>query len=169
MNYYIPIKFSREQQYTSTVSGQTNWYTIEKRADADISRQELNVNHPLAQRLLGKTVNDELRLRQNPFGPEIGKIAAIKSKYVHVLQESFRIFSELFPDTPGLGSIKLDDSHETDDSSKFQPLLDFINQQHEVSLQIEETYKENPPPIGAFTNWTGRDVLDTWIFPHEQA
>ena len=145
-------------------SGQTNWYIIEKRADADISRQELNVNHPLAQRLLGKTVNDELRLRQNPFGPEIGKIAAIKSKYVHVLQESFRIFSELFPDTPGLGSIKLDDSHETDDSSKFQPLLDFINQQHEVSLQIEETYKENPPPIGAFTNWTGRDVLDTWIF-----
>ena len=145
-------------------SGQTNWYIIEKRADADISRQELNVNHPLAQRLLGKTVNDELRLRQNPFGPEIGKIAAIKSKYVHVLQESFRIFSELFPDTPGLGSIKLDDSHETDDSSKFQPLLDFINQQHEVSLQIEETYKENPLPIGAFTNWTGRDVLDTWIF-----
>ena len=145
-------------------SGQTNWYIIEEREDADIRRQELNVNHPLAQRLLGKTVNDELHLQQNPIGPEIGKIAAIKSKYVHVLQESFRIFSELFPDTPGLGSIQLDDSHETDDSEKVQPLFDLIDQQHEASLQIEEANKENSPPIGAFTNWTGGNVLNTWSF-----
>ena len=145
-------------------SGRTNWYIIEKRADADIKHQELDVNHPLARRLLGKAVNDEICLQQDSIGSEIGKITDIKSKYVYAFQESLRTFPELFPDTPGISSIKLDDSHETDDSAKFQPLFNFITQQHEASLQIEEAYKENPLPIGAFTNLTGRNVLDTWSF-----
>ena len=143
-------------------SGQTNWYIVEKREDADSRRQELNVDHPLAQQLLGKTVNDELCLGQNPIVPETGKIAAIKSKYVYAFREIFRTFSRQFPETPGLWSVKLDDSHETDDSAKFQPLLEFITRQHEAFLQIEEAYKENPLPIGVFTNLTGSNVLDTW-------
>ncbi len=145
-------------------SGQTVWYITEKHEDADSKQQELDVDHPLARRLLGKTVNDEICLRQDSIGSEIGKITDIKSKYVYAFQKSLRTFSELFPDTPGISSIKLDDSHETDDSAKFQPLLNFITQQHEASLQIEEAYKENPLPIGAFTNLTGRNVLDTWSF-----
>ena len=145
-------------------SGQTSWYIVEDREDADITRKELHVEKDLAKRLLDKVVDDEICIRQNPFGPEIGKITDIKSKYVYAFQESFRTFPEMFPDTPGLWSIKLDDSHETDDSAKFQPLFNFITRQHEASLQIEEAYKENPLPIGAFTNLTGRNVLDTWGF-----
>ena len=144
-------------------SGQTNWYIIEEREDADVTRKELHVERPLAKQLLGKTVNDEVCIRQNPLGPEIEKITDIKSKYVCAFQESRRTFPELFPDTPGLWSLKIDDSHETDDSEKFQPLFDLIDQQHEASLQIEEAYKENPP-IGVFTNLTGGNVLDTWSF-----
>lgn len=143
-------------------SGQTNWYIIEDREDADVTRKELHVEHPLAKRLLGKTVNDEVCIRQNVLGPEIEKITDIKSKYVCAFQESLRTFPELFPDTPGLGSIKLDDSHEADDSEKFQPIFDLIDQQHKTSLQIESAYKENPLPIGAFNNLTGGNVLDTW-------
>ena len=145
-------------------SGETNWYIIEEREDADSRYQELNPDHPLAQQLLGKAVNDELCFGQNPIVPETGKIIAIKSKYVYAFQQIFRTFSKQFPDTPGLWSIKLDDSRKTDDSAKFQPLFNFINRQHNASLQIEETYKENPLPIGAFTNLTGSNVLDTWIF-----
>ena len=143
-------------------SGQTNWYIIEEREDADVTRKELHVERPLAKQLLGKTVNDEVCIRQNPLGPEIEKITDIKSKYVCAFQESLRTFPELFPDTPGLCSIKLDDSHEADDSEKFQPLFDLIDQQHEASLQIEAAYKENPLPIGVFNNLTGGNVLDTW-------
>ena len=145
-------------------SGETNWYIIEEREDADSRHQELNVDHPLAQQLLGKAVNDKLYFGQNPIVPETGKIVAIKSKYVYAFQQIFRAFSKQFPGTPGLWSIKLDDSHETDDSVEFQPLFDFINRQHEASLEIEETYKENPLPIGAFANLTGSNVLDAWIF-----
>ena len=99
---------------------------------------ELDIDHPLAQRLLGKSVGDDISLQQNPVGTDIRKIVHIKSKYVYALQESLRKFPELFPDTQGLWSLKIDDSHETDDSEKFQPLFDLIDQQHEASLQIEE-------------------------------
>ena len=143
-------------------SGQTNWYIIEDREDADVTRKELHIERPLAKRLLGKTVNDEVCIRQNPLGPEIEKITDIKSKYVCAFQESLRKFPELFPDTPGLWSLKIDDSHETDDSEKFQPLFDLIDQQHQASLQIESAYKENPLPIGVLNNLTGGNVLDTW-------
>ena len=141
----------------------THWYIIEKREEADRRHDELDIDHPLTQRLLGKSVGDDISLQQNPVGTDIRKIVDIKSKYVYALQESLRKFPELFPDTPGLGSIQLDDSHETDNSKKFQPLFDFIDQQHQASLQIEEAYKENPP-IGVFTNLTGGNVLDTWGF-----
>ncbi|RKU09109.1 hypothetical protein C6502_13840 [Candidatus Poribacteria bacterium] len=145
-------------------SGETYWYVIEEREDTDVTRKELYVEEDRAKRLLGKVVNDEICIRQTPFGPEIGKITDIKSKYIYAFQESFRAFPKMFPDTPGLWSIKLDDSHETGDSAKFQPLFDFINRQHEASLQIEEMYKENPLPIGAFPNLTGSNVIDTWMF-----
>ena len=141
-------------------SDPTNWYIIEEREDADSARKELNVDDPLAKRLLGKTVNDEILLRQNPIGSETAKIVDIKSKYVYSFQEICRTFSELFPDNPGLWSVNLDDSREADDSEKMQPIFDFITQQHEASLEIENIYKENPLPIGAFTNLTGGNVLE---------
>ena len=141
-------------------SDPTNWYIIEEREDADSARKELNVDDPLAKRLLGKTVNDEILLRQNPIGSETAKIVDIKSKYVYSFQEICRTFSELFPDNPGFWSINLDDSRETDDSEKMQPIFDFITRQHEASLEIENIYKENPLPIGAFTNLTGGNVLE---------
>ena len=114
-------------------SGETDWYIIEEREDADNVRKELNIDHPLARSLLGKTVNDEICIGQNPIVPEVGKIVAIESKYVYALQEIFRTFPRQFPGTPGLWSINLDDSREAGDSEKMQPLLDFITQQHEAS------------------------------------
>ena len=143
--------------------GETIWYVVEEREDADIERQERDVKDPLAQQLLGKVVNAELCLRQTPLGPEIGKIAEIKSKYVYACQESFRKFPELFPEESGVWSINLGDSDETTDSSKFQPIFDLTDKQHEASLRIEEAYKKKPLRIGTFANLTNRNVLDTWV------
>ena len=145
-------------------SSRENWYIIEKRKDADYRQDELDVDHPLAQLSLGKSVNDELYLQQNPFGSDVRQIVDIKSKYVYAFQDTFLRFSERFPGTPGLWSIKLPDSHTTDDSAQFQPLLDSIDQQHEFLLQITEDYKKYRLPIGALTNLTGGNILDTWGF-----
>ena len=140
-------------------SDKTDWYIIEKRQEAERRHNELDENHRLAQRLLGKNVGDDIHLQQNT---DIRKVVDIRSKYVYALQESLRKFPELFPDTPGLRSIQLDDSHEADDSEKFQPLFDILDQQHDASLQIESAYKENPLPIGVFNDLTRGNVLDTW-------
>ena len=139
-------------------AGETNWYIIEKHDDVDPTRKEL------IQQLIDKTVNDEIILRETPFGPDIGKIIEIQSKYVHAFQEICREFPNRFPTAQGLWAIKLDDSDEIDDSEKFQDLLNFTDRQHEESLQAEEIYKEIPIPIGAFAKLRGRNVLDTWGF-----
>ena len=145
-------------------SGETNWHIIEKRDDANPMRNELDVNDPLAQQLLGKTVNDEIVLRETPFGTDIGKITDIQSKYTYAFQEICREFPDRFPKAQGLWAIKLDDSDEIDDSAKFQVLLDLTDKQHEASRQTEEIYKRSPIPIGAFAELIGRNFLDTWSF-----
>ena len=150
--------------------GRNNWYIIEKRSDTDFIRNERSVEDLLVQRLLGKTVGDEICLGQNPLGPEIGRVTAIESKYVYAYKESQNKFSEMFPGDPGLWSVRLDDSssdsednsHETDDLSKFQPIRDLTDKQYETSLQIEEVYKEKMPPIGVLANWMGVNILGTW-------
>ena len=153
-------------------SDQSIWYIIEERDDADIKRNERDVNDDWAKQLLGKIENDEVNFGRTPLGPKIGKIADVKSKYVYALQESFQKFPELFPDDEGLWSIKLDessnnfkdDSSNTTDSTNIQSILEITDKQHEASLQIEDVYKEHLPPIGVFMNWTGRDVLEAWSF-----
>ena len=144
--------------------GTKNWYIVEIRGDADPARKELNVDHPLAQRLLGKTVNDEVYLQQNFVSQQIGKIIKIKSKYVYAYQESGNIIPELFPDVTGFGAIKLDESPETDDSERMRPILDFLDRQDETSHQMEEFHREHTSPIGTFMSCTGHDFLDMWTF-----
>ena len=143
-------------------TGQTRWYIVEEREDAAVERQELDLTHPLARQLLGKTVNDVPCFQRNLVGQEIGKITDIKSKYVYAFQESRRTILELFPGSPGLEVIRVNDSQEGSDSEKMQPILEFIDLQDEASRQVEEFHKEHAPPIGAFMSNTGRDVLDTW-------
>ncbi len=145
-------------------AGQTNWYIVEERENAHLERKELNVDHPLAQRLLGKTVNDKVCLQQNLVSQQTGKITEIKSKYVYAYQDSLRTIPELFPDVTGFGVIKLDESPETDDSEKIRPILDFLDRQDETSRQMEEFHKEHASPIGTFMSCTGRDFLDMWSF-----
>ena len=145
-------------------AGQTNWYIVEERENAHLERKELNVDHPLAQRLLGKTVNDKVCLQQNLVSQQTGKITDIKSKYVYAYQDSLRTIPELFPDVTGFGVIKLDESPETDDSEKIRPILDFLDRQDETSRQMEEFHKEHASPIGTFMSCTGRDFLDMWSF-----
>ena len=146
------------------ISGETKWHIIEKRDDANPMPNEIDVNDVLAQQLLGKTVNDEIVLRETPFGQDIGKITNIQSKYTHAFQEICREFPNRFPKAQGLWATKLDDSDEIDDSEKFQDLLSLTDKQHEASLEVEEIYKEIPMPIGAFAKLMRRNILDTWGF-----
>ena len=165
-----PVQVQLDTAVQIDSSSQPIWYIIEERDGADITRGERDIKKPLAQQLLDKIENDEIDLGKTLIGQRVGKITAIKSKYVYALQESFERYPELFPGDQGLGSITLDESSDNladsaskkTDSTDLQPILEFTNKQHEASLEIENVYKEHLPPIGVFMNWTGRSVLEVW-------
>ena len=165
-----PVQVQLDTAVEIDSSDQSVCYIIVDRDDVDITRGERGIKESLAQQLLGKIENDEVNLGKTPLGQKVGKITAIKSKYVYALQESFQEFEKFFPDDEGLWSVKLDESSDNltengtkkTDSTDLQPILELTNKQHEASLEIENVYKEHLPPIGTFMNWTGRNVLDVW-------
>jgi len=160
-----PTQVQKDTAVKINISDENYWYIIEERHDADIKRNECDVNAPSAQQfrqLLGKNINDEVNFGEKMFGPKTGKIVDIESKFSYAYQESRREYPNWFPFDQGMDNVKLDDSEEIDDKERFQPMFDRIDQQQEYFDQIEKLYKEENITIGCFTNLVGSNSLDTW-------
>jgi len=139
------------------------WYIIEDRTDADTSRREFDLNHPLVKRMLGKTIGDDVVTIESPYSKVTGKIVEIKSKYVYAFQESFSSFEKLFPDATGAWKVKVGiPEKEGAVPEGFVTIFDEISRQHDRNLQIEKFYREGKLTVGAFANLVGRNVLDVW-------
>jgi len=139
------------------------WHIIEERKDADVSRGEINLEHPLAKKLLGKGIKEEVIFKETQFGKEFGKIVRIKSKYVYALHETLSSFSKLFPGHAGLVRVKIGvPEKHGEPPSGFQPILEQVSKQHEFDLQVERFYKGGVLTIGAFAKLVGRNVLEVW-------
>ena len=144
-------------------NGEREWFIIERRKDADIQRKEINSDHSLAKRLLGKTVGDNIVLRKNQLSKETGKIVEIKSKYVYALHESMSLHEKLFPDVPGMWRVRMGPpSKEGELPEGFQTIFDEISRQHDAHLKIARFYKEGQLTVGAFAKLVGRNVIDAW-------
>jgi len=142
---------------------QRQWYVIENRKDSDLSRGEMSSEHPLARKLLGKCIGDQVLLKESEFARECGKIIGIKSKYVHALHESLSLFPKVFPDTPGLIGVRAGTAGETGETPPgLQPILNLVTKQHDVHLKVQQFYKEGTLTIGAFANLVGKSVLEVW-------
>ena len=152
-----PTEVDKDTAVQINISDEDYWYIIEERVDADIKRDERDMNHPFVQQLLGKEKNAAIRI-----GEKTVKIVDIKSKFSYAFQESSRKYEPLFPTDQGMEMIKLDDSAEIDDKERFQPMLDRIDQRQEYLNQIEKLYKENNLTIGQFAILVGSNSLDTW-------
>ena len=144
------------------ISGRDHWYIIEDRDPPDISRDERNINEPIVKKMLDKVEGDEIIFRETPEGPKIGKIVAIKSKFVHAHQESCREYEHLFPTDEGMETVQLDTSDAIDDKERFKPVTNRVDRHHEYILKIEKLYKEENITIGGFTRLVGSNSLDTW-------
>ena len=143
-------------------SGQKEWYIIEDRKDADIARREISTKHHLAQKLLGKSIN-EILLENSDLSTEFGKVIEVKSKYVYAFQESLGLFPKFFPDTQGLQRIKMGPPEKEGDLPKgFQQILDHVRRSNEITTNVEELYKEGKITIGLFAKLINRNVLDVW-------
>ena len=157
-----PTEVDKDTAVQINISDEDYRYIIEERIDADITRDERDIKDPVVQKMLGKIEDDEIIFRETPDGPKIGKIVAIKSKFVHAYQESCGKYEHLFPTDDGMERVKLDDSAEIDDKERFQPMFDRIDRRQEYLDQVEKLYKEENITIGCFTNLVGSNSLDTW-------
>lgn len=139
------------------------WYIIEDRKDADASRREFDLNHPLVKKMLGKNVGDDVVTVDSPYSKVVGKIVEIKSKYVYAFQESLSSFEKLFPGATGAWKVKVGiPEKEGVLPEGFETIFDEISRQHERALEVDQFYREGKLTIGAFANLMGRNVLDVW-------
>ena len=157
-----PSQVDKNTVVKVSISDEDYWYIIEERVDADIKRDERDVNHPFAQQLIGKNKDDEVSFGEKMFGPKTGKIIDIKSKYTHAFRESLRKYERLFPLDKNMGHITLDDSDDIEDKERFEQVFKMIDQRQDKINEIEELYKDKPLTIGTFTRLVGSNSLDTW-------
>ena len=155
-----PSKVAQDTAVQTDNMDEDNWYIIEDRDDPDIARGERNINEPIVRKILNKVENDEVIFKETQDGPKIEKIVAIKSKFVHAHQESFRNYEHLFPTDEGMETVELDTSDAIDDKERFKPVFNRVDRYHEYILQNEKRYKEENLTIGTFARLVARNSLD---------
>lgn len=152
-----PTQVQKDTAVKINISDEGYWYIIEERENADIKRDERDVNDFFAQQILGKEKNVEVRI-----GEKTVKIVDIKSKFSYAFQESLRKYEPLFPTDQGMERVKIETSGAINDKERFKPVTNRIDQQQEHFDQIEKLYKEENITIGCFSNLVGSNSLDTW-------
>lgn len=143
-------------------TGDTQWYIIEDRADADVGKGELPMNHRLAQALLGKRPGDSVLLKESSMSTESGTVVEIKSKFLHAFHESAKTLEVRFPEQAG-GFVSV---HLPEGEAGVKQLLDKLgrqqDQQQKAARQAEELYQSHHLPVGAVARLLGCDVIQAW-------
>ena len=147
-------------------SGKRIWYVIEDREDVEIDRGEIRPSHQIAQQLLGKSVGEEIVLRDSPLGVKKGKIVEIKSKYVHACCDSMENFETRFPDASGLYQLTIQGLDSDDQEyiwQQFEPFLKIVRERKALVNKAVDVYSKGRLPIGTFADRLGEHPLDAWI------
>ena len=146
-------------------SGERIWYVIEDREDVKIDRNQIQPSHQIAQQLLGKSVGEEIVLRDSPLGQENGKIVEVKSKYVHACRDSMENFEIRFPDASNLHQLTIQGLDSDDQEyvwQQFEPFLKMVRERRAGAEKAVEVYGKGRFPIGAFADSLGLHPLDAW-------
>ena len=151
-------------------SEKAEWYIIEDRDDADVSKGELPLSHPLAKSLIGKKPDDSVVLKETPFSKEQGVITEIKSKFVHAFHQSSSWFEVRYPEhSGGFFAANVEPSKE----GAAELLKQLSKQQEQQERNVVDAfslYASNPLPIGAVGSLLHCDVFQAWskLTEHEQ-
>lgn len=142
------------------VSGDRSWYVLDDRVDADIGRNELRLNHPLAQRLLGKKVGDKVQLKEEPAASE-ATVIEVKSKYIHACHESAGILEVNFPEVKGFVAFRFPKGEEGARVA-VESILDQIGKSHDAHQAALGFYLGGKTSLGHLANLIGTNIVDTW-------
>jgi tetratricopeptide (TPR) repeat protein len=176
---YIGLFFTREKELDpwlekATVAedtavslkddaGDLQWYVLEKRADASVARHELSIDSPLAAKLLGKKVSDQVVISDSSFCQTNVTITEIKSKYVHALHQSLSLIPVRFDQTPGLKRMSVQASAGGEGSDEaVRAILDMVTERDKLIREAEKLYMEGRAPIGTLAGLIRKNVIDIW-------
>jgi len=177
---YMGIFFDREKaldnQFSPTLVGLDTavaveeagslkrWYVIEENPGSD--KDALSPSDPLAKRLMGKKVNEEIVQDEGKPSENRLKVVEIKSKYVYALHETMAMFPHLFSEeeNPPLKrfTVKTDPNAEKETRDQLMKVLDSTTGHDEHVLRVQKLYEEGKLPIGTFANLIGRDPITIW-------
>lgn len=133
-----------------------HWYIIEDREDSDIEKGEINLNHKLADKLLGKAIGNEIVLKDVFGKKEYAEIIEIKSKYLYALKESDSLFER------GLLEYKNIQKFEIDTENPVADLQNKFESRTKELKEIKKLYKNHQLTIGSFANMMGKNIINLW-------
>lgn len=177
---YMSIFFDREKdiddQLSSSVvnidtavaveeSGNVKrWFVIEENPGSD--KDALSLNDPLAKKLIGKKINEEIIRDEGKPSETRLKIVEITSKYVHALHDTMAILPHLFDEkeNPPLKRLMVKTNPEAKEETKNQlmQIMELTSARDEHILRVQKQYEEGKLPIGVFANLIGRDPITIW-------
>lgn len=123
-------------------------------------RDEISPQDPLALRLMGKAVGDNIPM-DSALGQQNATVTKILSKYAHVYHRSQKDFERLFPESKIFGALRID---ENDLEGSFRPIFENARERAEQVKRIEEAYASGKAPIALLAAAGGGTVFDFWDF-----
>ncbi|MCY1074053.1 tetratricopeptide repeat protein [Archangium lansingense] len=118
----------------------------------------VKASDPLATRLIGKRVGDEIAGPSNPLVQTVYRIDKIKSNFVRAFQETMSGFNERFPDAEGLWKFEV----PRDDPSELTKLLLSIPGNSGRIKELVAMHTQGRLPLAALAGALHRSVPTTW-------
>ncbi|BBO33639.1 tetratricopeptide repeat protein [Lacipirellula parvula] len=144
-------------EYMDVSSGDIAAWILEDSSLVDRNRRELDLSHPTAQDLLGKSLGDEFLLRTSGTQRHHGRILRIISKYQYVYKDIMDNWQERFPDDP---QVQRFSSVNADGDPDFSPIFQILDHRAAVTAQLHKVYKDNPLSVTSFAAMSGVDAFD---------
>lgn len=142
-----------------TADGREDLVRVIETAPNPMSRfNEIAVDDPFAQRLIGKRVGDQIEMESLTGGYTL-TVKEVVSKYVHAQARALKDCDRMFPENKFLGGMKIDDKNLL---GSIQPMLDGLRERREMVKRLEELYQKGTVPLSILAQFGGGTVFDLW-------
>ena len=157
--------------------GAGEWYIIEDCSNPDFQKKELNLEHPLTQKILNRTIGSRIEINRTPISVEYGMIKAIKSKYVHAAHESQNLLETIFAGHPGIYGVKIrvprgdanamPEEHRRHDNSPRLPdvkelVTSVVDKKSSFTDGLRQLYGSGEITLGTIACSIQENVIDVW-------
>jgi len=136
---------------------------LETEPNPRVDRDEVSPDYPLASRLIGLRVGDEVETKALGIDSITYVVTTIQNKYVHAHFRSLERFEAMFPESRAFGSFKID---PTKGEESFKPIFDAVKRRGEFARQIEDMYRSGQLPLAIGAKLGGSDGLEFWESIH---